>query len=60
MGTAEGIEKKSLAKSLIAEPKKKNENIEAVARHLQTTWISDSASSSEPQHRRLNWEWIKK
>ena len=59
-GTAEKIEKKSLAKSLIAKPKKKtNENIKAVAGHMQTTWISGSAASSEPQHRRLNWEWIK-
>ena len=58
--TVEGIEKKSLAKSLIAKPKKKNhENTEAVARHMQTTWISDSAASSEPQHLRLNWEWTK-
>ena len=58
---AEGLERKSLAESLIAKPKKKkNENIEAVARHMQTTWISDSAAHSEPQHRRLNWDWIKK
>lgn len=57
---AERLERRSLVESLIAKPKNnKNENIETVARHMQTTWISDSASSSEPQHRRLNWDWIK-